>query len=37
MTESHHRAQTDLPSIKGLWRAQEAFFSSRPWSGQVGA
>jgi SAM-dependent methyltransferase len=37
MIESHQRAQTDLPSIKGIWRQQEAFFSSRPWSGQVSA
>ena len=37
MMESHQRAQTDLQSLRGLWRQQEVFFASRPWSGRVGA
>ena len=35
MSDSHQRAQTDLVSIKGIWRQQQQFFESRPWSGQV--
>ena len=26
---------TDLPSIRGVWRMQEEFFGSRPWSGKI--
>ncbi len=36
MKGSHVTAQENLPAIKGIWRLQEAFFSSRPWSGRVG-
>jgi hypothetical protein len=35
MQESHARAQTDLPSVKGVWRQQEVFFASRPWGGRL--
>lgn len=35
MADSHRQAQDDLPSIKGIWRQQQAFFASRPWSGRV--
>ncbi len=32
MSESHVRSQTDLQSLKGIWRQQQQFFESRPWS-----
>jgi hypothetical protein len=35
MQGSHLMAQSDLPSIKGIWRQQQVFFESRPWSGRV--
>lgn len=35
MSELHLRSQTDLPSLKGVWRLQEQFFSSRPWRWRV--
>ncbi len=35
MSDSHRRAQTDLASVKGIWRQQQQFFESRPWSGRL--
>jgi hypothetical protein len=35
MSDLHQAAQTDLPAIRGVWRMQEEFFGSRPWSGRI--
>lgn len=35
MSDLHQTAQTDLASIRGVWRMQEEFFGSRPWSGKI--
>lgn len=37
MSASHQQAQSDWRSLKGIWREQEKFFTSRPWSGKLDA